>query len=67
MSRHSFDTVYFCYNFIEKYLLRDYQEALRLIRHQLNLKKNQNVVDVGGGTGFIAKSIISLNSFEIMP
>ncbi|UCD13946.1 MAG: class I SAM-dependent methyltransferase [Thermoplasmatales archaeon] len=59
MSKHSFDTVYFCYNFIEKYFLRDYQVALKLIRLHLNLKKNQNVVDVGGGTGFIANSIIN--------
>lgn len=67
MSRKSFDTVYFCYNFIEKYFIKDYQEALRLINKHLNLKKSQDLIDIGGGTGFIAASIIDkVNSITVV-
>lgn len=57
MIQSSFDAIYFCYNFIEKYILRDYQEAMRLINTHLLLSKNQRVIDIGGGTGEIASSI----------
>jgi len=67
MSKSSFNRVYLYYDFLEKYIIRDYKIALELIHNNLNLKKNLNVVDIGGGTGAIAKSIIDeVNSVWIV-
>ncbi len=67
MSKSSFNRVYLYYDFLEKYIIRDYKIALELIHNNLNLNKNLNVVDIGGGTGAIAKSIIDeVNSVWIV-
>lgn len=67
MSEHSFRRVYFLYNFIEKYIFREYLHELKIINDNLDLKKNHNVVDIGGGTDYVARSIIDkLNSVMII-
>jgi len=67
MSEYSFGRVYFLYDFIEKYIFREYLHEIKLIKNSLDLNKHQNVVDIGGGTGFITKSIVdSVNSVIIV-
>jgi ubiquinone/menaquinone biosynthesis C-methylase UbiE len=58
MVRATFDKVYFFYDFFEKYLLGDYNLVSKLIQDHLNLNVNYKIIDIGGGTGYIAKSII---------
>ncbi len=58
MTNLSFDRVSFFYDFIEKYILKDYQGSMDLINRYLSLNKNYRVIDVGGGTGFFSKAII---------
>ena len=58
MARATFDKVYFFYDFFEKYFLGDYNLVLKVIRDHLNLNENYKIIDIGGGTGYIAKSII---------
>ena len=58
MTNVSFDRVSFFYDFIEKYILKDYQGSMDLINRYLSLDKNYRVIDVGGGTGFFSQEII---------
>jgi len=58
MATMSFDKVSFFYDFIEKYILKDYQGSLDLFNKYLTLDKSCKVVDVGGGTGFFSQAII---------
>ena len=58
MATMSFDKVSFFYDFIEKYILKDYQGSLDLFNKYLTLDKSYKVIDVGGGTGFFTKAII---------
>jgi len=58
MATMSFDKVSFFYDFIEKYILKDYQGSLDLFNAYLTLDKSYKVIDVGGGTGFFTKAII---------
>jgi ubiquinone/menaquinone biosynthesis C-methylase UbiE len=58
MTNLSFDRVSFFYDFIERYILKDYQGSMDLINKYLSLKENYRVIDVGGGTGFFSQSII---------
>ena len=58
MTSLSFDRVSFFYDFIEKYILKDYQGSMDLMNRYLSLHKNFSVIDIGGGTGFFSKEII---------
>ena len=58
MTKLSFDRVSFFYDFIERYILKDYQGSMDLINRYLSLNKNYRVIDVGGGTGFFSQAII---------
>ncbi len=58
MKQVSFDRVSFCYDFIEKYILKDYQGSIYLMNNYLSLHKSFSVIDIGGGTGFFSKEII---------
>lgn len=58
MEHISFDRISFCYDFIEKYILKDYQGSIDLMNKYLYLQKNYCVIDIGGGTGFFSKEII---------
>jgi len=58
MTNTSFDRVSFFYDFIERYILKDYQGSMDLINRHLSLDKNYRVIDVGGGTGFFSQAII---------
>ncbi len=67
MTGHSFVRVYFLYDFIEKYIFIEYLHELKIINDNLDQKKNENIVDIGGGTGYIGKSIIGkVNSVTII-
>ncbi len=67
MSDQSFGKVYFLYDFIEKYIFKEYLHEINIIKNNIDLKKNQNIVDIGGGTGYIARSIINnVNSVTIV-
>jgi len=57
MTEHSFGRVYFLYDFVEKYIFREYLHEIKIINDSLDLNNFQNVVDIGGGTGYIADSI----------
>jgi len=58
MTNLSFDRVSFFYDFIERYILKDYQGSMDLINRYLCLNKNYRIIDVGGGTGFFSQAII---------
>ena len=67
MSDRSFGRVYFLYDFIERYIFREYLHEIKIIKNNIDLKKNQNIVDIGGGTGYIARSIMNnVNSVTIV-
>lgn len=67
MAGQSFEKVYFLYDFIEKYIFREYKVEIKLIEDNLKIKRNQDIIDIGGGTGYIAKSIINkANSVTIV-
>lgn len=59
MADQSFGRIYFLYDFIEKYIFREYIGEIKLIEDNLKIKRNQDIIDIGGGTGYIAKSIIN--------
>jgi len=58
MSKPSFDKLASFYDWIESHLLKDYQGSIDIIQHYLKLQKTATVLDVGGGTGYITKSIV---------
>jgi ubiquinone/menaquinone biosynthesis C-methylase UbiE len=58
MSNATFDKVYFFYDIIEKYILKDYQRASELINRHLTSIKNEKIADIGGGTGIIAELLV---------
>ena len=58
MTNLSFGRVSFFYDFIERYILKDYQGSMDLINRHLSIDKNYRVIDVGGGTGFFSQAII---------
>ena len=55
MTRTSFDKTAFLYNFVEKHIWEDYSTACSLINEFLSLNQHEIIIDVGGGTGLIAK------------
>jgi ubiquinone/menaquinone biosynthesis C-methylase UbiE len=55
MSRASFDKTALLYNFVEKHIWEDYSSACALISEYLTLNQRETIIDVGGGTGLIAK------------
>jgi len=55
MTRASFDKTALLYNFVEKHIWADYSSACSLINEYLTLNQPETIIDVGGGTGLIAK------------
>lgn len=55
MTRASFDKTALLYNFIEKHICADYSSASALIAEYLPLGSHETIIDVGGGTGLVAK------------
>jgi len=55
MAHASFDKTASLYNFVEKHIWEDYASACALINDYLTLNHNETIIDVGGGTGLIAK------------
>jgi ubiquinone/menaquinone biosynthesis C-methylase UbiE len=55
MTRASFDKTALLYNFVEKHIWEDYSSACTLINEYLSLEPQETIIDVGGGTGLIAK------------
>jgi ubiquinone/menaquinone biosynthesis C-methylase UbiE len=55
MTRASFDKTALLYDFVEKYIWADYSSACALINEYLTLGQHETIIDVGGGTGLIAK------------
>jgi ubiquinone/menaquinone biosynthesis C-methylase UbiE len=62
MTRASFDKTALVYNFIEKHICEDYSTACALINEYLPLEAHETIIDVGGGTGLIAKFLRSKDS-----
>jgi ubiquinone/menaquinone biosynthesis C-methylase UbiE len=54
-----------CYNFIEKYIIKDYDIALLSINEQLKLGSKDLILDVGGGTGFILQNLYKKSFMKI--
>jgi len=61
MPRASFDKTAMLYNFVEKHIWEDYTSACDIIDEYLTLKPEEKIIDVGGGTGLIAKVLRSKN------
>jgi ubiquinone/menaquinone biosynthesis C-methylase UbiE len=59
MSRASFDKTAMLYNFVEKYIWEDYTSACDIIDENLTFQPEEKIIDVGGGTGLIAKILRS--------
>ena len=59
MTRASFDKTAMLYNFVEKHVWEDYTSACDIIDEYLALKPEEKIIDVGGGTGLIAKVLRS--------
>jgi ubiquinone/menaquinone biosynthesis C-methylase UbiE len=59
MSRASFDKTAMLYNFVEKHIWEDYKSACDIIEEYLTLEPEEKIIDVGGGTGLIAKVLRS--------
>jgi len=59
MSRASFDKTAMLYNFVEKHIWEDYSSACDIIDEYLTLEPEEKIIDVGGGTGLIAKVLRS--------
>lgn len=57
MTRASFDKTALLYDFVEKHIFADYSSACALINEYLTLDQYETIIDVGGGTGLIAKVI----------
>jgi len=55
MTRASFDKTAMLYNFVEKHIWEDYSSACDIINEYLTLEPEEKIIDVGGGTGLIAK------------
>jgi ubiquinone/menaquinone biosynthesis C-methylase UbiE len=55
MFRASFDKTAILYNFVEKHIWEDYSSACDIIDEYLTLEPKEKIIDVGGGTGLIAK------------
>jgi ubiquinone/menaquinone biosynthesis C-methylase UbiE len=55
MTRTSFDKTAMLYNFVEKHIWEDYTSACDIIDEYLTLEPEEKILDVGGGTGLIAK------------
>ena len=59
MPRASFDKTAMLYNFVEKHIWEDYTSACDIIDEYLTLEPGEKIIDVGGGTGLIAKVLRS--------
>ena len=59
MTRASFDKTAMLYNFVEKHVWEDYTSACDIIDEYLTLEQEEKIIDVGGGTGLIAKVLRS--------
>ncbi|DAC73129.1 MAG TPA: hypothetical protein DSN98_01610 [Thermoplasmata archaeon] len=59
MTRTSFDKTALLYNFIEKRIWDDYTSACKIIEGYLTLESEEKIIDIGGGTGLIAKLLRS--------
>jgi len=59
MPRASFDKTAMLYNFVEKHIWEDYSSACFIINEYLTLAPKEKIIDVGGGTGLIAKVLRS--------
>jgi ubiquinone/menaquinone biosynthesis C-methylase UbiE len=59
MTRASFDKTAMLYNFVEKHICDDYSSACYIINEYLILEPGEKIIDVGGGTGLVAKVLRS--------
>ncbi len=57
MSRNSFDKIAFFYDFVERYILKDYQGSIDLISEFLPKEERSLIIDIGGGTGFFSEHL----------
>jgi ubiquinone/menaquinone biosynthesis C-methylase UbiE len=64
MTRASFDKTAMLYNFVEKHIWEDYSSACFIINEYLTLESEEKIIDVGGGTGLIAKVLRSKKQID---
>jgi ubiquinone/menaquinone biosynthesis C-methylase UbiE len=55
LPRRSFDKIAFFYDFVETYILKDYQGSVELITNILPQEERSLIIDIGGGTGFFSE------------
>ena len=58
MKYSTFDRGAFLYDFVVKYILKDYQRSIELIKKYLTYNKSHKIIDIGGGTGIISKTML---------
>lgn len=67
MKYSTFDRGAFLYDFVVKYILKDYQRSIELIKKYLTYDKNDKVIDIGGGTGNISKMMLKkIDTIDIL-
>jgi ubiquinone/menaquinone biosynthesis C-methylase UbiE len=57
MGYSAYNTTYYFYNFVELFILKDYQRTVQLINEYLPFENDEKVVDIGGGTGTISNFV----------
>ena len=58
MTSMPFDKVSLLYDFMETYILKDYQGSMDLFERYLHVKPSDSVLDLGGGTGFFSQAVV---------
>lgn len=62
MSIDSFGKVSVIYDFFEKHVIKDYQGSIEILEKNMKFEKDDTVIDVGGGTGYITDHFV--DNFE---
>jgi ubiquinone/menaquinone biosynthesis C-methylase UbiE len=50
----SFDKIAFLYDWVEQKILKDHQGSIDILQTYLKIQKNDLIIDLGGGTGYIS-------------
>ena len=58
MKGDSFGKVSIIYDFFEKNVIKDYQGSIKILEKNMKFGKNDTVIDVGGGTGYITDHFV---------
>ncbi|MBS3748307.1 MAG: class I SAM-dependent methyltransferase [Candidatus Thermoplasmatota archaeon] len=51
----SFDKIAFLYDWVEQRILKDHQGSVHILQTYLDVEKDDIIIDLGGGTGYVAR------------